>query len=444
MRKFVERKNKKNKKSNRPTPISLLQSLYLTVVFYLSNGLVAHASACAFGFLFSFIPTAMMILLILIRLLHASPFQFVDFIDADPSIIEMLQTLGLLSTVEKITSITNFEIVLGIAIVLMARRFFSSVITGINTIFVKESVSRPIITQLIILALQAIMTITISVVLFIIITLRTLNHIDLPLLTNIANIFPLLTSFLTKQTTQLLPYLLAFIMITLCYKMGSRTKPSITLCIICAALSTATFFLFHKLAGIFINMNRYNMVYGVLSHVIVLLMEVFFFFIIFLFFAEFLFVNQYLDTLILSEMYLLPAYDDTNLKSIIRRLLFIRPDKFLKQGTYIMHYKKGEYIYKKGEEGHNVYYLAKGAVRILHTNSISFLEKGSFFGEEVCLLDESHTSDAIAYSDVDIVRIPEDVFFSILEKNPKVSMKALSRISSYFSKFYGLSTKYPI
>jgi membrane protein len=44
--------------------------------------------------------------------------------------------------------------------------------------------------------------------------------------------------------------------------------------------------------GHFINLNNYNIVYGVLSNTIVLLLEAFFFFTIFLFFAEMVFVRQ--------------------------------------------------------------------------------------------------------------------------------------------------------
>ena len=186
------------------------------------------------------------------------------------------------------------------------------------------------------------------------------------------------------------------------------------------------------------------MVYGVLSSSIVLLMQVFFFFVLFMFFAEFLFVTQYLDTLIISQMYLLPAYDDTRPSSTIKRLLFIRPATLLKKGTYVMHYQKGEYIYHKGERGKNVYYIVKGSVCIQYRNSISFIDRGSFFGEEACMLDEIHYGDAIAHTSVEIIQIPEYIFFSILEKNPKVSMKALSRISTYFAKFYGRSTNYLI
>ena len=60
------------------------------------------------------------------------------------------------------------------------------------------------------------------------------------------------------------------------------------------------------------------------------------------------------------------------------------------------------------------------------------------------MLEERRTEDAVAVSDAEIIRIPEELFFSLLEKNPTVAQKALSQISAYYSKFYGRNEDYSL
>ena len=211
-----------------------------------------------------------------------------------------------------------------------------------------------------------------------------------------------------------------------------------------AAGSTLSFIVFLKIMNLFINVNKYNVIYGVLSNTIVLLMEVFFFFIIFLFFAQWLFVFQFFDTLLLCELYLLPARDETSLADLSKRLLFIRPDYLLKNELNTIRLKKGDNVYSTGQVGKDAFYVSKGTVRITRLNHVSFADRGCFFGEEACMLRELRNEDATAWTDAEIVRIPEETFFMILDKNPRAASKALSRISNYFAKFYGLTKEYPL
>ena len=223
-----------------------------------------------------------------------------------------------------------------------------------------------------------------------------------------------------------------------------RTRPSFFTCMLFAAGSTLSFIVFLKIMNLFINVNKYNVIYGVLSNTIVLLMEVFFFFIIFLFFAQWLFVFQFFDTLLLCELYLLPARDETSLADLSKRLLFIRPDYLLKNELNTIRLKKGDNVYSTGQVGKDAFYVSKGTVRITRLNHVSFADRGCFFGEEACMLRELRNEDATAWTDAEIVRIPEETFFMILDKNPRAASKALSRISNYFAKFYGLTKEYPL
>lgn len=424
------------------TAVTVLQSLYLTGRFYLTNDLIAYASACAFGFLFSFIPTIMMILVILIRFLHASPETVTSFLNSTKIFSNTFDLQHLVDSILSVKTVTNFEVVLGLAIIWMARRFFSSVMSGLHSVFKQQMPSRPVASQILILAGEAIIVILATVLIFAVISFKTIRRN--PIFQGIVQAFPTLLGSFSSQIVNTLPLFIIFVMVTICYKEESGTKPSWLLCIVASAACTFSFWVFQRLMGLFINVNRYNLLYGVLSNVIVMLLEVYFFFMMFLFFAQYVFVYQFFDILLLGELYVLPKRENTNVLASIKRILFIRPDFLLSKDVNVIRCKKGDYIYRLGDADTDAYYIARGTVQIMHKNSLSYLERGSFFGEEACILNETRNEDACAHTDVEIVRISSNTFLSLLEKNPAASRKALSQISTYYAKVYGRKDDYQL
>ncbi len=408
-----------------------IQKLYLSIVFFFMNDMWSYASACAFGFLFSFVPVVMLVLVILIRIFHASTDSIESLFGSADIISNFLNLDSVADTISQIHSITNFEVILTITIIWMARRFFSSIIGSINRIFHTQVPLRPMLSQVVIMAAEAGMVIISSLIIILNVAFKTLTKLEI--FQKLSEIFPILMSTFTERTVIYLPYVIIFVVVFICYKASSRSNPPTWTCLWCAAGCTAGFFVMQKFMGIFLNVNRYNMIYGVLSNIIVLLLEVFFFFVIFLSFAEFVFVSQYFDTLLLSEIYRLPDRDETGLISTLRRLLFIRPDYLLKSDENVMYMKKGDPIYSSGEDGKFMYYIVSGTVKLLKKNNIAFVDSGSFFGEEAILMDGIRKEDAIAHTDLKMIKINEGKFYSILQKNPKVASKAMAKISKYFA-----------
>src|SRR5574344_2081676 len=434
--------NSTGKRKRKFTFVTILQSIYLTGNFYFANNLVSSASACAFGFLFSFIPTIMMILVVLIRVLHASPETVTSFLNSTKIFSNTFDLQHLVDSILSVKTVTNFEVVLGLAIIWMARRFFSSVMSGLHSIFKQQMPSRPIASQILIFTGEAIIVVLAATIIFAVISFKTIRRN--PIFQGIVNSFPTLLGSFSSQIVNTLPLFIIFIIVTVCYKEESGTNPSWGLSAIAAAACTFCFWVFQRLMGLFINVNRYNLLYGVLSNVIVMLLEVYFFFMMFLFFAQFIFVFQFFDILLLGELYVLPDRDDTHILATLKRILFINPDYLIRKDANVIKCKKGDYIYRLGDADTDAYYIARGTVQIMHKNSLSYLERGSFFGEEACILNETRNEDACAHTDVEIVRISSNTFLSLLEKNPAASRKALSQISTYYAKVYGRKDDYQL
>lgn len=440
--------SKKEKKSPRRwTWISILQNLYLTTIFYMDNDLFSYASSCTFGFLFSFIPVLMMILTVLLRVLHLDPQAISDLISSLGVFSQSIDLNSLVSSITNMKTISIFDIVLAFSIIWMARRFFNSVNLSLNRIFRHQMPKQPmlkqsILRQVLTIAGELILVIIGAAAIFCFIAIRTVLGSE-----TILNMLPDFSNFLMKLLSimsKTLPNVLIFLVSFLCYRFWSRTKPTNFSCLVGASSVTLVFWIFRKFMGLFINVNRYNLVYGVLSSTIVVLLEAYFFFIIFLYAAQDIFTGQFFDTLLLGELYLLPKQEEKGIWSTLTRMLFIRPDYLLHFTENVILKRSGEYIYQKGEANSDAFYIVSGTVRVFTENRTQYLVKGDFFGEEASLFKEVREENARALTDAKLVRISEDTFLELLEKNPKVSLKALSKISNYFARFYGRTEEYPI
>jgi membrane protein len=168
-----------------------------------------------------------------------------------------------------------------------------------------------------------------------------------------------------------------------------------------------SFFIIQKLLKFFINMGRYNLVYGVLSNLIVLLLEVFIFFQIFLFFAQYIYVNQFFETLLLGELYLLPKRENQALIPRTKRILFIKPSKLVNKPENVIWVKKGEIIYEAGKYDTSVYYITSGIAEITTNNRVELVTPASFIGEISAFLDIPREATVTAKSDLQLVKIKE-------------------------------------
>lgn len=367
--------------------------------------------------------------------MHASPDAVINLLMQTGIFSENLDLTNIVTSILQINKITSVEIVMGVAIILMARRFFSGTMNSLKCIFKTEVKNQPVLMQIFILAGEAMLIVLSAFGITFVSTLRAVRK--LPIFQDLLTKFPILTSTITSAAYNALPVAFIFIVVFLFYKLGSRSNPPTFASAITAAFCTFVFWAFQKLMRFFINVNNYNFVYGTLSTIIVLLLEVWFFFIIFLYCAQFLFVYQYFDTLLLSELYVLPERDDTNLKQWLKRILFITPTSLLSQAGSTITIPKGQTIYTEGQPGTDVYYILNGTVLLMQTNNCQFLDKGDFFGEQACLLNSVRREETKAETDVELLKIDEDTFFEIIDKNRLVSQKALSKISLYFSRLYG-------
>jgi membrane protein len=179
------------------------------------------------------------------------------------------------------------------------------------------------------------------------------------------------------------------------------------------------------------------MIYGVLGNVIILFMDIFFFFVFFLVFAQFIYVVQFFDELLLGELYLLPDIEQSGLGAEIKRAFFIRPDFMIaKNKSNVFSYKPGDIIFNKDDSDTFAYYIINGSVKLIP--EIEFpdvnvlLHRGEFFGETSCLLDQNRNFTAQAVLSSRIIKVESERFRSLVHQNPEAAKKVLKQISPFF------------
>ncbi|MBR0100568.1 MAG: cyclic nucleotide-binding domain-containing protein, partial [Treponema sp.] len=171
--------------------------------------------------------------------------------------------------------------------------------------------------------------------------------------------------------------------------------------------------------------------------VIILFMDIFFFFMFFLIFAQFIYVVQFFDELLLGELYLLPKIEQKGIGAEIKRAFFIRPDFLIaKNRSNVFSYKPGEIIFNKEDEENCAYYIIKGSVKLIPEMELpevyALVHRGEFFGETSCILEQKHDFTAMTAISTSIIKIDSDRFRFLVHQNPEAAKKVLKQISPYF------------
>ena len=415
----------KLKRSQRLTKLG--QIIYLTCSNFGGNDLWQSASACSFGFIFSFVPLALIIFTVLVGIIRVSP-GILEYVNAFGSEIESI--VDIRPFINNILNKRNFHIVdifLGVWIVWMARKLFQSIIRAMNKIFNTGTKRRGLFNQGLIFICEFILVIVIA---SIIILLFGFNQLALSSFAEpLKEYLPSIVNQNSHTIVSLSMYFVIFICTFFVYRVVSGTRPPVWLCFIYGLLDSLCFYFISLWVSKFMNLTNYNIVYGTISKIIILMMKVYFFFVFFLFFAQMIYVTQYFELLLKCEVYLLPPSEKKGWMTSLRRMLFINPAA-LKTATNTRFVNQGEVIFNADDKADSVYYIRTGTIIEQFENGESqTFEKGSFVGDTLCLLDERFRGTGVAAKDCKLIIFSAAEFKELMKKSPKAASKALSKLA---------------
>jgi membrane protein len=264
---------------------TFLQRLVITIHLYMGNGLANHAAACAYGFLLSMGPLLLLIAFILFIIFERSPGAITALMGNIPFLPEIFEENWF-----------NYEIfsgrrlgisgVIGILSIIWAVRILAlSIQRGLKIIFPAAKNRNPAMDILITLAIDGVLLVF---VLMSVISSRTaLRFITLFDFFSEISILNLITSHLGGHVFYVVLLGIFSFIFYLFVPLNSPRKTSAFqgafFCVIAYSCTSMAL-------DFILDISRYDFLYGALGNLIIMLINVFFFFNFFLMGAQFAFV----------------------------------------------------------------------------------------------------------------------------------------------------------
>ena len=220
----------------------------------------------------------------------------------------------------------------------------------------------------------------------------------------------------------IVPYLITTLFLIVLYRVipTARIQPAVVMAgsAICAFLLEAAKQFFAWYAA---NYTRYDVIFGSLEAVVILVVGVFYIALIFLFCAEMISSYQRRDILLLEEAILKSS---TTKRKVDERL-------FKKFGRA---YEKGSIIFREGDDGEEMFYVLSGRVHLEKNDSrankvLAEIGPGQYFGEMAALIDISRSATARVVENSQLAVIDSNTFRDMIRESRDVAVHMLREFS---------------
>jgi len=234
--------------------------------------------------------------------------------------------------------------------------------------------------------------------------------------------FPFLSALHGWVFLYLIPYLLTVLFFTVVYKAIPRAKIGLKSALIGSAIFAALMEVAKQFFTWYVaNYTRYNVIFGSLEAVVILVIWVFYASIILLFCAEFISSYQRRDWLVIGKALL----------KIRNGFLKVDERLFRKFGHF---YAADEYIFREGDVSQNLFYILGGRVRMEKSAGkskkiLAEMGPGEYFGEMAALIQAPRTASARTLSESHIAVISGETLRSVLRESDEVSLFMLKEFS---------------
>ena len=208
-------------------------------------------------------------------------------------------------------------------------------------------------------------------------------------------------------------------LLTLFYRAFLPTSASLRTIITGSIITAILWMAMRPLFSEILSLNHtYGAVFGGMKNVFISLAWLYYTFAIFLLGTELISTLKKRDTLLLRGLFN---------ESIRKNPNFIT--KVMSRHGCI--YQDGEVVFNIGDEGHDLYYIAYGKVKLVYENRlVRHLTAGDFFGEMAILGDGVRIADAVVDSDFcDIIVINANNIQTLILNEPKVAMRFLKHMA---------------
>jgi membrane protein len=372
------------------------QAASFCVGLFNKNGLANHAAAGAYGFLFAGAPALLLISLMISRVMETSP----------ESAAALLSNIALLGAFDMEHLVSNFfsssqhgltGVISIFGLFLTARIFALAIQRGLGIVLPDSEGASPVRKAAMSFIIEAILIIAIMSFLLI----AALTHALGTLL-----IFALLACFV----------FCAYFFVPVHKLKAGAALTGCLMCMVCYAL-------IFQSAHLIWNPATYRIRYGALGDIVLLLVNVYFFFTFFYMGAQMAFVIEHFDALLFSRL-----AQTKPVKASVFQAIFTSTRGPLSKYLHI--YKAGEEIFHQGSDSKEVYYILKGQAAVfLDEQQVALVESGKFFGEMGHVLGESRSATLKAHTDMETLVLSPLLFEEVLRNDPDIDKRIINTFS---------------
>ena len=403
--------------------ILLLQRLWITFELFNRNGMMNHASACAYGFLLSAAPALLFITFVVSRFLSASPELAEAMMEQMAPLFGVFEAgnidMGFLNS-------ANFGVagLVSVITILWITRFCAiSVQRGLGVVFPgPRSVIR---NNAVVLGLGLFAMFVILITLLgLRLAVNFYNSSGLSFLRISAPVFIL--------STRIILLLALALMALAAYRFFPANPPKVKNIIPGVLACIVFFWIFTSAFSLLINPDSYNIIYGTLGRLFLFLVNVYFFFVFFFFGA------QLIQALGISDALLFARFRQVHSKrkppkSILDRAFAVLPGPLKK---YTAFFKNGDSVFAMHSQGKEVYYILSGKAAVYMdiecNHKVAVIDEANFFGEEASLTpdDKSGRVASIkAETDLSVLILPPALFNVILQIDPNTDKNIIRNLA---------------
>ncbi|OQY26668.1 MAG: hypothetical protein B6244_12950 [Candidatus Cloacimonetes bacterium 4572_55] len=396
----------------------LTHKIYISYSLYLQNELQNHAGATAYFFLLSIIPILILFVYIFDSYLNAYPQVSEKFFELLSDFSEGLNK-DFLNRIE-IDNVSNgtFGIFSIINLIWISRLIMNSIQRAFGVIFPSSQSRSWLMTSIIsfiiipLLFSLAVMSVAANITIQFILTMSDQL--------NLQDYVKTLIQFLSRLT----PFVIAFLSIYTSYRYLPVTRPTSGSALQSSLMCTFSIYLLKiSFAGLF-DVTKINLFYGVIGTLILSLIWVYFVFVLYFIFAQFAYVSDRIDMLVISQMFMVTNKQMKNHHKI-EFFLFKTPSRIWEK--YARDFEPGEVIFYEDDDSEDIFYVYKGKLGVYkmingQNTRLSTIDNGEVLGEMAYLLKEKRTATVVAECPTVLFIFQPDMFEDLLESN-----RALSR-----------------
>jgi len=385
---------------------------------YRANGDVNQAAAIALYAILSFIPLFILTILVISHLFGSYPEIQQEMIDVFRNFHpffsgELMSQLGRIEEKRRLLGWVGF-----LSLIWSAAMIFGVIEAALNRIFHSSSSRNYFLSKLLALSMIPLAWVAgmVSVGITYLATLLAERSI-------LRTVMP---DGLTFLNSLFLGYLVPFLIVVLFAMIAYRIIPTRKISPASAVVGSFVFAVLMEAAKHFFtwyvaHYTRYNVIFGSLETVVILVIWVFYVALIFLFCAELVAAYERRDLILLEKAFLKTGRESARVDERLYR----------KFGRF---YPRGTYLFREGDTGREMYYLLNGRIQVEKEAGqvkkvLAELGQGEYIGEMAALIEAPRTASVVTVQDSRIAVIDDRTFRNLLRENDQIALFMLKEFS---------------